>query len=336
MAVVRFVRDSDSCSRSQAFVLPPRSPTATTATTMFGVVKSCRLVIRHSHSTRHLHASACISYRGNKYRSVLPSDPLEDEEKDLVMDEVETLPHNTSLGSYALRQQRQLLYYMRLIEHELPQLVGESHRSSSALSKPNLRQTAFRKPFVPPPPSHPLVLRSITFGGEDHPVLRKRTIVTPVSRLPLKNKAAIHKFKLVAGVRWTPDLPKDAGFGPAEDEEDGEHGYFKISCEDFPEPAMNLKWASDILDKLIAEANVSQLSILCYQELNYSVQNAEDTFADVPLDPSHVIAKIRKAGKGDHVWKRGAKRPSIRDFPKEWLPPLPVDALSTSMEEELE
>lgn len=85
----------------------------------------------------------------------------------------------------------------------------------------------------------------------------KRTIVTPVSRLPLKNEAAIHKFKLLAGVRWSIEPPKDGGIGLSEMEACGEHGYFKISCEDFPQSAMNLKWASDVIDRLVAEANVS-------------------------------------------------------------------------------
>lgn len=110
---------------------------------------------------------------------------------------------------------------------------------------------------MPPPPSQPLVVRSISYGGEEHPVTAKRTIVTPVSRLPLKNEAAIHKFKLLAGVRWSIEPPKDGGIGLSEMEASGEHGYFKISCEDFPQPAMNLKWASDVIDRLVAEAIVS-------------------------------------------------------------------------------
>lgn len=89
--------------------------------------------------------------------------------------------------------------------------------------------------------------------------MRKRTIVTPVSRLPLKNEAAIHTFKLLAGPRWSPEPPKDSGVGHTE-EDFAEHGYVKISCEGFPEPAMNLKWASDALDRLIEESNVSRPS----------------------------------------------------------------------------
>lgn len=84
----------------------------------------------------------------------------------------------------------------------------------------------------------------------------------PVAQLPLRDEDAIHKFKILAGPRWTPDPPKDAGVGP--NEANREHGYMKISCEDFPEPAQNLKWASDVIERLIAEANVSTISHLCH------------------------------------------------------------------------
>jgi Mitochondrial ribosomal subunit protein len=112
---------------------------------------------------------------------------------------------------------------------------------------------AFRKPFVPPTSETPLVVRSISYGGEEHPVTVKRALTVAVSQLPLKDKHAIYKFRLLAGVRWTATPPKDSGIKLGEN---AEHGYVKISCEDFPEPAMNLKWVSDRLDDLINEANV--------------------------------------------------------------------------------
>lgn len=40
-------------------------------------------------------------------------------------------------------------------------------------------------------------------------------------------------------------------------DDNGKHGYIKISSEDFPSPDMNLKWAMDVLNKLVKEANVS-------------------------------------------------------------------------------
>lgn len=121
-----------------------------------------------------------------------------------------------------------------------------------------MMRVAYRKPFVPPAPSNPLVVRSVTFGGEGHPLLRKRVVVVPVARLPLKDDAARHKFKLLAGVRWSPEPPKDSGFGSAET--GGQHGYVKIACEDFPEASMNLKWISDTIDSMLKEANVSYSS----------------------------------------------------------------------------
>ena len=120
---------------------------------------------------------------------------------------------------------------------------------------------ASRKPFVPPTPKTPVIVRSIFYGGEEHPVTVKRVIVVPVAYLPLKDDAARHSLKLIAGTRWTPTPPRDSGTGS--DEPGGEHGYVKISCEDFPRPAMNLKWASDALDRLVEEANVCLRSVLC-------------------------------------------------------------------------
>lgn len=113
---------------------------------------------------------------------------------------------------------------------------------------------AFRKPFVPPTGGTPLVIRSVDYAGEEHPLTAKRTVVVPVTQLPLRGDLAVHKIKLLAGARWTPDPPKNAGV-PL-DAEQGRHGYIKIACEDFPRPAMNLKWISDTMDELISAANV--------------------------------------------------------------------------------
>lgn len=127
---------------------------------------------------------------------------------------------------------------------------------------------ALRVPFQPPTSKKPLISRSVDYAGEQHPATNKRTIVVPVAQLPLRDEDAIHKFKVLAGPRWTPDPPKDGGVGP--NEADREHGYMKIACEDFPEPAQNLKWASDVIDRLIAEANVSaQAEHVTASQTNY-------------------------------------------------------------------
>ena len=41
---------------------------------------------------------------------------------------------------------------------------------------------------------------------------------------------------------------------------------------------------------------------------------------DVPQDTRHLVAKVRKAKLGDHRSGHIFHRPSIKDFPKEWLP----------------
>ncbi|KAG2159762.1 mitochondrial ribosomal subunit protein-domain-containing protein [Suillus bovinus] len=191
------------------------------------------------------------------------------------------------------RQQRQTLYYMRLIEHEIPKLVG------------------FRKPFVPPTAATPLVIRSIDFAGEKHPLTAKRSVVVPVAHLPLRNEVAFHRAKLLAGVRWMPEPPRDSGISA--DEDAAKHGFIKIACEDFPRANMNLKWISDTLDKLVLEANAE----------------GEAPYQRLPLDTRHLDSKVRKSKKGDHVRGRGGLRPSLKDFPTEWLPKRQENVLSS-------
>ncbi|KAI0687781.1 mitochondrial ribosomal subunit protein-domain-containing protein [Cytidiella melzeri] len=258
-----------------------RSLIPSTTASMATLVKSQRATLGLSNHARLFSVSLPTLSRRPK-RTALPEATI----KDLTQSDGNRQTDSSSYGHLMLQQQRQLLYYMRLIEHEMPQLV------------------AYRKPFVPPPPSHPLVIRSVSYGGEAHPVERKRTVVVPVARLPLKDGAARHKFKLLAGVRWTPEPPKDSGISVGE--KNGQHGFVKISCEDFPLPAQNLKWVSDTLDRLIGESN-----------------KGKDKFSDLPLDTRHLEAKVRKT-KG-----RGRSQPSIKDFPKEWLPVRPSASPST-------
>jgi small subunit ribosomal protein S35 len=108
----------------------------------------------------------------------------------------------------------------------------------------------------------------MSYPGEEHPAAVKRALTVAISQLPLKDKRAIYKFRLLAGVRWTPTPPKDSGIKLGES---AEHGYVKISCEDFPEPAMNLKWVSDRLDDLINEAN-NVRSFSPYFELEFGLR----------------------------------------------------------------
>ena len=129
------------------------------------------------------------------------------------------------------------------------------HRLTSHITDYFSDLSDFRKPFEPPTSATPLIVRSIDYVGEEHPATAKRVVVVPVSQLPLQGDDAIHKIKLLAGTRWTPDPPSDSGVGP--NEPDREHGYIKIACEDFQNPETNLSWASGALSRLIAAANVS-------------------------------------------------------------------------------
>lgn len=120
--------------------------------------------------------------------------------------------------------------------------------------------SAYRKPFVPPPADKPVIVRSIHYQGEEHPVALKRVIVVPVDSLPLKDDAALHKAILLAGPRWSPVPHADSGVSG---NDLWGNGYIKIACEDFPKASLNLKWASDTLDKIVAEANVSTSYTCC-------------------------------------------------------------------------
>ncbi|TDL28509.1 hypothetical protein BD410DRAFT_227049 [Rickenella mellea] len=242
-------------------------------------------------AVRYIHASSSSHYPRSVGRSVLdtfsePAPPelrktglLLDEGPDVEADSVEDVPAGAHIF---LGQQREILTFMRLIEHDIPNLVR------------------WRKPFIPLSKATPLVVRTIDYGGEPHPATAKRVIVAPVAKLPLKTPEAVENFKLLAGTRWSPSPPRDSGISIEED--NGEHGFVKISCGDFPVPGMNLKWASDVLERLVVEAHV----------LN-------PKFASITPDTRHVYAKARKEHKEDYFDGRSGGRPSIRDFPKTWL-----------------
>lgn len=92
-------------------------------------------------------------------------------------------------------------------------------------------------------------LRTVyNIGDPSHPGSRKAVITLSINDLVqhgdklLQSKQAQHKFKLLAGPRWNPD-----------------DDTIKIACDNFPTFNMNSKWCSDALDRLIAEARVSDM-----------------------------------------------------------------------------
>lgn len=239
-------------------------------------------------AVRNFHATTQVSMRKKTYKT------SETDDEEILQHFQPDAGLDVPVAGYLLhRQQRQTLYFMRLIEHEIPKLV------------------AFRKPFVPPTAATPLVIRSVDFSGEQHPLTAKRSVVVPVAHLPLRNEVAFQRTKLLAGVRWTPEPPRDSGI--LVDEDAAKHGFIKISCEDFPRANMNLKWISDTLDKLVLEANAE----------------GEAPYQRLPLDTRHLDSKVRKSKKGDHVRGRGGLRPSLKDFPAEWLPKREENVISS-------
>lgn len=248
----------------------------------------CRRGLPSMMAVRNFHATTQVSMRKKTYKT------SETDDEEILQHFQPDAGLDVPVAGYLLhRQQRQTLYYMRLIEHEIPKLV------------------AFRKPFVPPTAATPLVIRSVDFSGEQHPLTAKRSVVVPVAHLPLRNEVAFQRTKLLAGVRWTPEPPRDSGI--LVDEDAAKHGFIKISCEDFPRANMNLKWISDTLDKLVLEANAE----------------GEAPYQRLPLDTRHLDSKVRKSKKGDHVRGRGGLRPSLKDFPAEWLPKREENVISS-------
>jgi small subunit ribosomal protein S35 len=190
-----------------------------------------------------------------------------------------------------------------------------------------------RQEFIPPTNNTPVIVRTINYSGEEMPVLRKRILVAPISKLPLSGPKAVHNFKIIAGVRCTIDPPKDGGVGKDEPKDD--HGYVKISGENFPEPNQNLKWANDVLDRMIREANVRLYSLSRPQSpgfhriswilhLTFLPQTLD--FTDLPLDTRHIVGRIRNQRKGGRSLLREPRRLTLADFPKEWLPKSNGDA----------
>ncbi|KAJ1302536.1 hypothetical protein OPQ81_002853 [Rhizoctonia solani] len=191
----------------------------------------------------------------------------------------------TSIGHRLIRERRELLHYLRLIEYDVPRL------------------SRFKKPFQPPSSNSPLSIRTFTYGGEPHAAEHKAILVAPVSQIGLNNPQAVHKFKLLAGVRWSDAPPRDAGFSVGEvgNPSFAEHGYIKISSEHFPEVRMNAKWCSDMLDELIHQAN----------------EPSKDSFADLPLDTRHLVSQRLKRRKGGHSFARSnlpLRRESLCNF----------------------
>ncbi|KAJ3574073.1 hypothetical protein NP233_g2011 [Leucocoprinus birnbaumii] len=255
-----------------------------------------RALLNHAASSSASSSSHVASRLSSTSSSALPREPrrtksvldeeVSPEQLETILDKVDDLNDSASSAHLLLQEKRIVRHYLRLIEVEMPNLA------------------ALRKPFSPPTTKEPLIVRSVDYLS-DHPMQRKRCVVVAVDNLPLKDTMAKKRLMMLAGPRWTPNPPVDAGISKYAD---WGNGFVKISCEDYPQPAQNLKWISDTLDRLVERANVP-----------------DPAWEDLPIDLRHVYAKSQKAKKGEHLRGRVLNKPTFRDFPQEWLPKLPAD-----------
>ncbi|KAJ9478640.1 37S ribosomal protein S24, mitochondrial [Pseudozyma hubeiensis] len=152
--------------------------------------------------------------------------------------------------------------------------------------------SSFRQPYTPPKPSQCLQFRFQHYQGENHPVSRKVVLNVNVDDLvktgAVKDAKSKHKLLLLAGSRFHPR---------SNDAAKPDQGEIKISCELFPNERQNMKRCSDTLDALVKEANVRTKEV-----------------DELPLD---LRSSMIRQDKKRHYLR--ADRPSLKDFPKEWL-----------------
>lgn len=113
---------------------------------------------------------------------------------------------------------------------------------------------AFRQKFLKPRPESFIRVRHQHYQGELHPASRKVDISFQIDSVPLSSPAARHKFALLCGPRLNHAT-----------------GEVKIACERFPTEQMNEKWCSDVLDKMVKEAEVSRPSFILLMMTDVSV-----------------------------------------------------------------
>ncbi|WFD03040.1 37S ribosomal protein S24, mitochondrial [Malassezia obtusa] len=192
-------------------------------------------------------------------------------------------------GHMKLQRQRQMLEYYRLLQHELPQLEQ------------------LHEPFQPAPASNLLQFQFTHYQGERHPGARRVVLHVDLRDLfaadVLKTAEAKHKFLLLAGARWSPAQADVVEALNAAQQKGAEAlakayaelplGSLKIGCSQYPHESQNMKWCSDVLDRMLAEAQ------------------AEPAFTEIPLDVRPYIKSNARGGR--------MPMPSAADFPKEWL-----------------
>ncbi|TIA69204.1 hypothetical protein E3P91_03720 [Wallemia ichthyophaga] len=195
-------------------------------------------------------------------------------------------PDDSATPKLEIESKRRWLAYMRMEEFELPKLEK------------------YKKEFVPPADDQVVKVRTLEYlNQKPHPASVKSVISVKIKDLPLTDGSCKHKAKLLAGPRWSGPQSSILN-GKLIEDIDGE---VKISSENFPHRAQNVRWCSDKLQLLIKESNDNSYN-----------------FDDIPLDTRHVIRRIRKSRRGGHKMENLAgaqqgRRPTKYDMPEEWI-----------------
>ncbi|TIA87375.1 hypothetical protein E3P99_03210 [Wallemia hederae] len=195
-------------------------------------------------------------------------------------------PDESVVPKLEIESKRRWLAYMRMEEFELPKLEK------------------YRKEFKPPAKDQVVKVRTLEYlNQKPHPASVKSVVTVKIKDLPLSDASSKHKAKLLAGPRWSGPL---SGYvdGKLVEDIDGE---LKISSEQFPHRAQNVRWCSDKLQLLIKESN----------DKSYN-------FDDIPLDTRHVMHRTRKSRRGGHrldnlAGAQQGRRPTKYDMPEEWI-----------------
>ncbi|KOS16058.1 hypothetical protein Malapachy_3517 [Malassezia pachydermatis] len=233
---------------------------------------------------RSVHTTSRLLQRDRRERELTPERSL-----DLNMMGQFQFDDVPTFGHMRLQKQREMLAYYRLMANEFPKLKD------------------LHEPFQPPAASSFLTFKFTHYQGEEHPDASKVVLTLPVRDLfqskALTSMAAKHKFLLLAGPRWQPptaslverwNAAKQSGDKTWEAlASESDLGTVKIASKTYPNESQNMKWCSDVLDKMVSEAN------------------AEPSFADVPLDVRPYVKRTSRGGR--------TPRPTKADFPAEWL-----------------
>ena len=137
------------------------------------------------------------------------------------------------------------------------------------------------------------------YQGEAHPDTRKVVLTFHIKDLfngeVLSTPLSKHKFLLLAGPRWQPPnasfverwntaLSKGENFLSDICQKEDDLGSVKIASNSMPHESQNMKWCSDVLDRMVSEANVRVKSLVYAYSYNYRL--------NLPFQTCHLMSVL--------------------------------------------